>query len=289
VAALIGRSKPKSVEAAGGVVWRRPPGGLEVLLVHRPRYDDWTLPKGKLHPGEDHSTAALREVEEETGLLCSLGVELAPSAYVDGRGRPKVVRWWAMTPDGGTFVRGPEVDETGWLPLADAASLVSYDRDREVLRSFTSQPGTAAVLLVRHGDAGARGRWKGDDRLRPLSPRGRRQARALIGQMAGYGTARVVSSEYVRCVQTVEPLALARRLPVETSPALAEGATGADIRALLDQVTGTAVVLCTHGDVAGEVLDALRRAGGRCAKGSTWVLEPDGGRLVAARYLEPPP
>lgn len=269
-------------------MWRRASEGLEVLLVHRPRYDDWTFPKGKLHAGEDHRSAALREVEEETGLRCSLGVELAPSAYVDGRGRPKVVRWWAMTPGGGTFVPGPEVDEATWLPVADAASLLSYDRDREVLRAFTSQAGSAAVLLVRHGDAGDRGRWRGDDRLRPLSAEGRRQAQALVGQLAGYGVARVLSSAYVRCVQTVEPLAVARRLPLETSPALAEGATRDDVGALLAQVTGTAVVLCTHGDVAGEVLDAMGLPDGPCAKGSTWVLEPDGGRLVAARYLEPP-
>jgi len=270
------------------VVWRRSSEGLEVLLVHRPRYDDWTLPKGKLHAGEDHPTAALREVEEETGLRCAPGPKLAPSAYVDGRGRPKVVRWWAMTPGAGTFVPGPEVDEVRWLPLVDAASLVSYDRDREVLRSFTSQPDTAAVLLVRHAHAGDRGQWEGDDRLRPLSPRGERQARALVAQLAGYGAARVVSSSYVRCVQTVDPLARARQLPVETSAALAEGAGRDDIRALLDRAAGTPVVLCTHGDVAGEVLDALGRAGDRCAKGSTWVLEPDGRRLVAARYLEPP-
>ena len=276
------------VEAAGGVVWRRSSEGLEVLLVHRPRYDDWTLPKGKLHAGEDHPTAALREVEEETGLRCTLGAELAQSAYVDGRGRPKVVRWWAMTPGEGTFVPGPEVDEAAWLPVADAASLLSYDRDREVLRSFTSQPGTAAVLLVRHADAGDRGRWRGDDRVRPLSATGRRQAQALVGQLAGYGVVRVVSSAYVRCVQTVEPLALARQLPLETSPALAEGATRDDVDSLLEQVTGTAVVLCTHGDVAGEVLDALGRPDGPCAKGSTWVLEPAGRRLVATKYLEPP-
>ena len=172
------------IEAAGGVVVR--PSG-EVLLVHRPRYDDWTLPKGKLHPGEDHRTAAVREVEEETGLRSTLGAELASSTYVDGRGRPKVVRWWAMVPGEGTFVPGPEVDQARWLPVADAAVLLSYDRDREILRSLTSRPGTAAVLLVRHGDAGDRDRWQGDDRVRPLSPQGRRQALGLVEQLSGYG------------------------------------------------------------------------------------------------------
>ena len=122
------------VEAAGGVVWRRTPAGeLEVLLVHRPRYDDWTVPKGKLGAGEDHATAALREVEEETGLRCTLGDELPSTSYVDRKGRPKRVRYWAMKPAGGDFTPTDEVDEVRWLPLDAAASRLSYARDRSVL------------------------------------------------------------------------------------------------------------------------------------------------------------
>jgi 8-oxo-dGTP pyrophosphatase MutT (NUDIX family) len=125
------------VRAGGGVVWRpRAGGGVEVLLVHRPKYDDWSLPKGKLHAGEDEVTAALREVEEETGLRCELGPEVAGSRYHDRFGRDKTVRYWAMTPVSGTFVPTREVDEVRWLGLADAEALLSYDRDREVLRSF---------------------------------------------------------------------------------------------------------------------------------------------------------
>jgi 8-oxo-dGTP diphosphatase len=122
------------VRAAGGVVWRP---GPEVLLVHRPKYDDWTLPKGKAKPGESDQDCARREVEEETGLRCRLGRELPRSSYLDGEGRPKVVRYWAMTPEGrpGGPV-GDEVDDQRWLTMADAARLLSYDRDREVLAAF---------------------------------------------------------------------------------------------------------------------------------------------------------
>ncbi len=119
------------VQAAGGVVWRRTAaGGLEVLLVHRPRYDDWTVPKGKLETGEDHAGAALREVEEETGLRCSLGPELGSTFYRDRRDRPKQVRYWAMTPAGGAFVATEEVDELRWLPIAAARTLITYPRDQ---------------------------------------------------------------------------------------------------------------------------------------------------------------
>jgi 8-oxo-dGTP pyrophosphatase MutT (NUDIX family) len=123
-----------TVQAAGGAVWRRSPaGGLEVLLVHRPRYDDWTVPKGKLDAGEDHAAAAVREVEEETGLRCALGPELVSTEYVDRKGRPKQVRYWAMTPAGGVFTPTDEVDEVRWVPVEAAASLLTYARDRDVI------------------------------------------------------------------------------------------------------------------------------------------------------------
>ena len=121
------------VRAAGGVVTRRRDGELEVLLVHRPRYDDWTLPKGKLLPGESDEEGALREVEEETGLLCELGPELVSTEYVDSRGRPKTVRYWAMRPLSGSFEPHDEVDVVRWLTLDRARALLSYERDLAVL------------------------------------------------------------------------------------------------------------------------------------------------------------
>jgi 8-oxo-dGTP diphosphatase len=125
------------VLAAGGLVLRDGPSGPEVVLVHRPRYDDWTLPKGKLDEGEGSPEAALREVLEETGLDCRLGRELATTAYVDSHGRPKVVRYWSMSVarDRG-FEPGDEVDEVRWLSIAEAGGLLTYDRDRDVLASW---------------------------------------------------------------------------------------------------------------------------------------------------------
>jgi len=131
---------PKFVRAAGGVVWRRSPqGAIEVLLVHRPRYDDWSLPKGKVDPSDqtDEDTAR-REVEEETGLSCRLGVELSSTSYVDRRGRPKTVRYWAMKPIGGSFQANDEVDEVRWVNPAEAEACLSYPREAHVLASFTA-------------------------------------------------------------------------------------------------------------------------------------------------------
>jgi 8-oxo-dGTP diphosphatase len=120
------------VEAAGGLVWRRRDGVLETVLVHRPRYDDWSLPKGKLDAGESFEDAALREVEEETGLRCELGDFLGETTYRDNKDREKLVRFWTMEAGEGDFSPDDEVDELRWVPLAEAAALLSYDFDREL-------------------------------------------------------------------------------------------------------------------------------------------------------------
>ena len=138
VARLSDHPDQEVIEAAGGVVWRRGDDGrVEVLIVHRPKYDDWTLPKGKLDPGEGHEQAALREVEEETGLRPALGPELRSTEYEDRFGRPKRVRYWAMEAVEGEFEPNREVDEVRWLGVEQARDVLSYDRDREVLDAFS--------------------------------------------------------------------------------------------------------------------------------------------------------
>ena len=126
------------VKASGGVVWRRrPDGGAELVVVHRPRYDDWSLPKGKLDPGETWEDAALREVEEEVGLRCRLGDELPPVRYRDNKGRDKTVRYWLMEPQDGTgsFTPNDEVDEMRWVDFGAAPALLTYPHDAALVRA----------------------------------------------------------------------------------------------------------------------------------------------------------
>jgi len=134
------------VEAAGGVVVRRLDGGPPlVAVVHRPSYDDWSLPKGKLQPGESYEAGALREVREETGLECRLDGPAGQVSYRDRHGRPKVVRYWMMHPLGGAFVPNDEVDEVRWLPLAEAVETLSYPHDREMLEAVDLDAGGARM------------------------------------------------------------------------------------------------------------------------------------------------
>lgn len=148
--------------------------------------------------------------------------------------------------------------------------------------------------MVRHAKAGDREEWKGDDRLRPLTKPGRRQAEALVEVLQDKPIDRIVSSPYVRCVQTVEPLATARNLPVESSKALEEGAGGERVLQMVKRFKGQNVVLCTHGDLVDELLELLiaqglvSRARANNEKGGTWVLEEDNGRVTGAKYLAAP-
>jgi len=131
------------VRAAGGVVLRQATGGeLEVLLIYRAKREDWTFPKGKVEPGETDDACALREVEEETGLRCALGEPLPSTAYVDRKGRDKVVRYWVMDPVGGEAAPLDEVDAVRWVPLARVAAALTHERDRAVLEALTAAPRT---------------------------------------------------------------------------------------------------------------------------------------------------
>jgi 8-oxo-dGTP diphosphatase len=282
------------VRAAGGIVLRGADAERRVAVVHRPRYDDWSFPKGKLSDGEDEPSAALREVLEETGLRCRLGPIVGAVTYRDRRGRAKVVRYYAMTADGGSFVANPEVDELRWLAFGEAERLLSYEHDRALLRRVLSGVPSAAVYVLRHAKAGTRSRWEGPDDRRPLTRRGRKQAGRLVELFEGLDLERILTSPFVRCVQSVEPLASARGILIEHSEALEEGAPLASVVAMLNRLDDRPTLLCGHGREIDIIVRQAEASGVRIddhrgiAKGSVWVLEREGGRFVSARYMPPP-
>lgn len=209
------------IRAAGAVVWRPGALGPDIALVHRPRYDDWSYPKGKCHRDEHVLAAAYREVMEETGLRVILGRPLMPSVYQAG-GRPKRVSYWAARcVESVGFVPNHEVDQVSWLPADAARERLTYPRDVTLLDEFRSGPARSVpLILLRHAAAGRKPARGGvSDLARPLDARGSADAELLAGLLASYGQCRVISSAAERCVATVRPYAAAVGVPVEVEPA----------------------------------------------------------------------
>jgi 8-oxo-dGTP diphosphatase len=292
------------VLAAGGVVWRTTNGTrrpastdqIEVAVVHRPKYDDWSLPKGKVDPGEQMVVAACREVVEETGYRATVGRVVGEQRYQVAAG-PKYVRYWAMHDVQGSFESQDEVDVLRWLPLDAAAARLDYAHDRGLLNSFAAlPPTTTTVLVVRHGRAGSKKHWKADDQLRPLDPTGETSAARLAQVAACYRPRRVLSADPVRCLQTVQPLAATLGVPVEVEPMLGKTAAGEGSRAAVRTVRGLVAegdhaLVCSQGEVIPDLIRGLAEGGEvrlgtlNARKGSVWALTFAAGRLVDADYL----
>jgi 8-oxo-dGTP pyrophosphatase MutT (NUDIX family)/phosphohistidine phosphatase SixA len=274
------------IEAAGGVLWRPALGGsgVEVALVHRPKYDDWSMPKGKLSSGEHPVIGALREVWEETGHEASPGRPLGEIRYLKD-GEPKRVRYWAMRAEGGAFEPGEEVDQLMWLPPREGQRHLLPDRDRSILAEFARDPEpTWPCILVRHGNAGERSTWPGEDRERPLDDVGHAQAEALSAVLAAFRVSRVLSADVLRCLETVGPFAASRRIPVGSEPLISESGVAAQPDAAVERVLAIVaehepVAMCSQGKAMPELVTGVCRALGYLAppdattrKGGFWAL-----------------
>ena len=291
----------KAVLAAGAVLWRLNGDSAtpEIAVIHRPRYDDWSLPKGKVDPGETEPVTAVREVHEETGYSSHLGRRLVAVSYPVEQGIKKV-RYWAATTIGGEFIPSDEVDDLKWLTVAEAMKELKYPHDRKVLRRFSKHPAdTQTVLIVRHGTAGSKSRYKGDDRKRPLDKHGRAQAESLVGVLLAFGANTVYAADRVRCHQTVEPLAEELGAAIHSEPLLTEEQYPENRKAARHRVleiasSGGTPVICTQGKVIPDLIawwcerDGVRPDKSRNRKGSAWVLSLADGRLVAADHIGSP-
>jgi 8-oxo-dGTP pyrophosphatase MutT (NUDIX family)/phosphohistidine phosphatase SixA len=232
-------SDTEVIEAAGGVLWRPATGysGVEVALVHRPKYDDWSVPKGKLRRDEHPLLAAQREVEEETGFTGLIGRPLKEVHYLKD-GEPKRVRYWAMKVDAGAFAANDEVDQLMWLPPREAQVHVLAERDRPVLREFAEDlRATRAVVVVRHGSAGSRDTWQGEDQDRPLDEQGHAQAELLVDVLSAYGIVHAYSADTLRCLDTVGPFASRFNIRIESEPLLSESGYAAHPDAAMERLT----------------------------------------------------
>ena len=292
-------TKKKPILAAGAVLWRPHDvtGTPEVAIIHRPRYDDWSLPKGKVDPDETEPVTAVREIEEETGFHAHLGRRLTTVSYPVDQAVKKV-RYWAARSVGGEFTANDEADDLKWLPAPQAMTALTYPHDRKVLRRFLKMPAdTQTVMIVRHATAGSRTRYKGDDRQRPLDKHGRAQAESLVGQLRSFGAGELFAADRVRCQQTLDPLAEELGVEIRSEPALTEEAYADNRKAGRQRIleiadATTNPVICTQGKVIPDLIawwcesDGVRPDKSRNRKGSTWVLSLAGGRLIAADHID---
>jgi 8-oxo-dGTP diphosphatase len=261
-----------TVRAAGALLWREHGKRLQVAMVHRPKYDDWSWPKGKLDPGESWAQAAVREVLEETGLHARLGIPLPPARYRVGTSRPyrpKVVHYWAaqVVATGGPLAE--EVDEVRWLPADKARRTLHYQRDRAQLDALLAAADTGALdswplLVVRHASSVPRRAWKDEDQLRPLNEAGKARALGLAPLLSAYQVQRLVTSDSERCAATLAPYARMTGLRLRGKHAFSEegfadspGRTAKALGKLLAQ--GEPAALCTHRPVLPSLLRALAK------------------------------
>lgn len=253
-----------TIRAAGVVLLRRSRRGIEVCILHRPRHNDWSLPKGKVEGDEHLTETARRETVEETGSEVALGPMLPGQRY-RVEGRLKTVGYWLgqARPGGPGFKSNREIDQIEWVTPGRAKARLTYGRDRELVDIAAAMPETSPLIVLRHTEAVKRSDYKGkDDTKRPLNQRGRSQAKRLVDLLLAFGITEVRSSDSARCVETVTPVAKALGTKVIEEPLLSEEAYAArpksSVRQILRHARDSApMVVCSHRPLLPEILNAL--------------------------------
>jgi 8-oxo-(d)GTP phosphatase len=263
-------SQTKPILAGGAVVSRVDPvRGIEVLIIHRMRYNDWTLPKGKLDAGESLPACAVREVLEETGVTIRLGVPLDTVRYDTAKGAKQVEYWGGTVLETAPRPPDDEVDVVSWLPVRAAVDRLTHAPDHFLVQQHLEQPPTTPLIILRHAKAMDRKDWSKKDTARPVNARGRRQSRLLVPMLGAYGIMNLVSSTSARCIGTLEPYARARQLTMAKFSQLTEEVGGDDPRAVAKLIlklrtqilaTGEPTAICVHRPVLPHILDALDMA-----------------------------
>jgi 8-oxo-dGTP diphosphatase len=266
-----------AIYAAGALCWRVVDDRIVVLVVHRTKYGDVTIPKGKVDPGETLPQTAIREIHEETGLKVGLGLPLGVSRYPLSSGREKIVHYWAaeVSPkaiEQSTFVPNNEIAAVEWVTIKKARGYLTYERDVEILDAFDGFlrqgiTSTFSLIALRHGKAEPRGGWDGSDASRPLTDRGVKQAAGDVPTLVAWRPKRIVTSDAVRCVATVAPLAAATGIQPHRTHDISQEAYEegqGDVRSVVGKRirAGKNAVLCSHGPVLPEILREIALATG---------------------------
>ena len=295
-------SETSVIQAAGAVLWRYSESKkIEIALVHRPRYDDWSLPKGKVEEKESHIACAYREVSEETGFKAVFGPEIGTATYKVPEGK-KVVRYWSAQAIGDAegSVDANEIDEILWLEVKEAKKKLTLDDDREIVNFFIEfGVGTTPLVLLRHAKALKRTDWDGEDSDRPLDNLGQLQAKRLLPQFYPYNISEIHSSDAYRCMQTVEDLSRVLELSCIVGLDLSEDVFSKDKEAALDYVSSLMnknknVLICSHNPILPKVLKKLvgkkyfKELDSKLEPAEAWVIHHRDGEVVSVDWVEAP-
>jgi len=287
------------MRAAGALLWRETQERtIEIALIHRPRYDDWTLPKGKIEEGETALQCAYRELVEETGIKASFTRQLGSIDYVENGEGKRVIFWAAHCAlNASTFIANEEVDQLRWLPCEEAMELSTYQSDREMIANFQSQEQrTDTLIILRHAKALERGDWDEPDSQRTLNEVGFDQAQLLIKHLEPFAIDEVYTSDYTRCMQTVTPLAHTRGLSITGVPSLNEQIFEEDpsravafANALKQDEKN--IVICSHNPVIPTMLRGILNTKLKnkdlikLEPGDAWIVHRVKGEIVGLDYL----
>lgn len=287
------------IRAAGALLWRENSDLVtEVALIHRPHYDDWSLPKGKIVVGETALQCAYRELLEETGIKGTFTRELGYVEYEES-GEQKRVRYWAAkcALSNTQFTPNEEVDEIRWLKISDAKALSTHESDQSIIDTFASQdPHTDTLIILRHTKALERGDWDEEDSQRTLSESGFDQAQLLIKHLEPFAIDELYTSNYTRCVQTVTPLAHLRGLTITEVPSLNEETFNEDPERSISFANAVKqdeknILICSHNPVIPTMVRGILNTKLKnkdlikLEPGDAWVVHRLHGEIVGLDYL----
>lgn len=288
--------------AAGVILWReKRPFELEVAIVHRPEFDDWTFPKGEVETGESAITCAYREVFEETGIRPIFGPYLGHTEYVANGQTKRVQYWMAKAPSHiSDFVPNSEVDQLEWVNVKQARHFLTFDADREILKIFKeSERHVNVIILLRHAKAVKRNEWDGDDTDRPLNFDGQRIASKLVRHLEMFGISEVHSSDAFRCISSINELTNTWQVPRVITDQLSEYYFQKDDRLASSYVKrlakfGGNYLICSHNPVLSVILNDLVKypeffsVDQVPAPADSWIVHHRGGKVFAVDYLKSP-
>ena len=289
-----------TIQAAGAIVWRNNQDKTEVAIIHRPKYEDWSFPKGKLEIGESLITCAHREVLEETNIQTEFGPFLGDIEYLTPDGKKQVSFWAAKAISENDFKPNSEVDQLTWVEVKKVRELLTLETDKKILAQFIKLNfDTKPFILLRHAKAITRDEWQGDDDDRPLDALGQNQANRLLGIYQVYNLEQIHTSDAVRCYDTVNPMVKGLGIKLEVTGKLSESTYKKDKEKAFDYAKDlikedARILLCSHNPILPKMLNKLTKKSdvdadeGKLSPADAWVIHLNGKEIIQIDRLDAP-